>query len=72
MRLTALGGANCELQAALAAEQARVEQAGRQLAGKDQVGRAAARGAPQPGAAAAARGPTACRARLAPTPALRP
>ncbi|GBF88465.1 hypothetical protein Rsub_01178 [Raphidocelis subcapitata] len=36
MRLTALGGANSELQGALAAEQARVEQAGRQLAAKDQ------------------------------------
>jgi hypothetical protein len=38
MRLTALGGANCELQSALQAEQARVEQAGRQVAAKDQVG----------------------------------
>lgn len=37
MKLTALGGANSELQAALAAEQARVEAAGAQLAAKDQV-----------------------------------
>lgn len=38
MRLTALGGANSELQSALAAEQARVEAMARQLALKDQVG----------------------------------
>ncbi|KAI8462614.1 MAG: hypothetical protein J3K34DRAFT_527615 [Monoraphidium minutum] len=36
MKLTALGGANSELQAALAAEQARCEAAARQLEAKDQ------------------------------------
>lgn len=42
MRLTALGGANAELQAALAAETARVEAAQRVAAAKDQVGRGGA------------------------------
>jgi hypothetical protein len=38
VRLTALGGANSELQAALAAEQARVEEGALRLAAKEQVG----------------------------------